>query len=218
MYGFFSHRDYLFQYIEKSAGGELGGDIHFPAVMIAVAAVLVFSWVSQKLYAIRPDYRRYDPSEYEEKWRGFKRMLIPFLVLVALEPLRVLLAMANDYPYYLADTWRAVAQEGGKGYDLWFPSFLTLSIIFPSVQFLFAILLALLAWRRKRAFRLLAVLYLALAPLSYMVYDVILSRIFGRNDMILTENLAVMFTWIKVAVLGIPFILISRRINATFQY
>lgn len=209
--------DYLYQYIRRILGGTPSPELDSHAIAAIALGFLTASLIGSWLYHIRPNFRRYDPDEYDQKWRGIKWTLVPIAVLVAIEPLRVLYEIYVGRLLSLRDTWLTFATEGGHGYHPWFSALLTASGFLRGMQFGFAALLLIVFIRKRRIFRMVAVGYLLYIPLTFVVLDVLLSKVFGRRDMIVFENSDHIFAGLRLALVGIPWVLLSRRVNATFR-
>jgi len=209
--------EYLYEYIRKAIGGQASPGLDSHTIAAAAIGILIVCWIGSLVYRITPNFRKYDPDEYDAKWRGIKWTLIPVAALVAFEPLRVLGEIYVGRLLYQHVTWLTFATEGSPRYHPGFSALLTANAFLKGAQFAFAGLLLLVFVRRRRIFRLVMIGYLLYIPLMFAVLDMFLSAVFGRLDMIVFENSNHIFAGLRLAVVGIPWVLLSRRVNATFR-
>jgi hypothetical protein len=189
-------------------------------LLVGVLTLLLAAYVCSKLYAIPPNYRNYDPNEYESEWQGIRGLLIVLAIIVAVEPLRVMLGIAGNAILYTHDVWTVFATPGAAHYNPWFSPFILFTLVTSALQLAYVLLVAIAFIRRKRIFRALAIWYLVALTLICFINDFLMLQIFSQESRMTVanfESLTRSVRALQAAIILIPYLYWSRRVHATFR-
>jgi hypothetical protein len=207
----------LFTYIRAVVSPNSPLSLRATIIVIGTATLLIGALLSGRLYSIPVNYRNYNPNEYEPRWRGIKGAMLVLPCLLAVEFVRFFVWMKCDSILFTQQAWQALATPGSTAYSPWFGPFIHITAIGVCIRFVYLFLLVAAFVRRRRIVRLLAAGYLAFVPLLFLIRDILLTQIFPRGHEVLFENFKQISGVLPFAVIVIPYLFISRRVQATFS-
>ncbi len=184
------------------------------AVFLMLALLPLTIW----LYHRPPNLFRYLPDEHAPKWRGLHGLLIPLLILITAEIPRAVSALWAGRVLLRREVWSLLC-EGAEPFS--HPTWaILINLHFSSnaLRLLFAGLLLATFLARRRVFRNLMIAYILFDNVLLCVRYLILNSVYEGNKFAFTyESFTDWSESTQIAILLIPYLMISRRIHATFH-
>lgn len=187
-----------------------------PVVLILATAVALFHF-GRYLCARPPLVPPPIPGPGEHALVGISGWLGLVAFGVVLRPIifGVQLATGFAYPFNL-DTWESLTTAGTESYVAWYAPLISMEVVGNTLLFLGSLLLALLFFKRKRAFPGLFIA-LMLFMLAFNSVDT-----WAAGQLIKSEPTETVSEWSQItmiliqAAIWIPYMLLSRRVKLTF--
>jgi hypothetical protein len=158
------------------------------------------------------------PVDAPAQLNGIGGWLILLAIGQVLLPLRFaksiwdVLSLTTD-----TSSWRWLTDPIESGYNAWWAPTLLFELFFNIGAFLFAVLLIALFFAKKAAWRRAFALYLIFFLLGAVLDTVLVDRIPSAAERVLT-SVAGHAPIVLAAAIWIPYVLLSKRVKATFRY
>ncbi len=149
--------------------------------------------------------------------KGLNGWLILVGIGVVMSPIRLLITMVPIYQPILEDgTWKALTTVGSESYTPYFGSLLIGEMVFNAIMFAASIYLIYLFFSKHHLFPKLYILIVA-ASLIFIPLDAwLVNQLFPSLPMFDKETTTEFLRSIFTAAIWIPYMLISKRVKATF--
>jgi hypothetical protein len=184
---------------------------------IAALAAVVTAVIARSIVLRPANLRRYDPDAYDARWRGFKGFLLVIVVACIIEPLRVAFMLACNDVVFMRETWSVLTRQSHHFSGSFGEPMLIAQAIIPAMQCAFAIALVVAMLKRKRVFRGMTIGYLIGSLVMLAINEFMLNQVFSEYREVLNENSRRLTTLGSVALPTIGYLLLSRRVQATFH-
>ncbi len=150
---------------------------------------------------------------------GIGGWLILVAIGVVVSPLRLLAELSKTYlPIFKDGTWEALTSPGSEVYNSAFSTLLIGEIFFNSLMLLVSIYLIYLFFAKKSFFPKLYI-WIILISLIFIPLDaLIVSSIFPDVQAFDAETMKEVGRTVIVGIIWIPYMLISKRVKATFTH
>ncbi|MBC8146234.1 MAG: DUF2569 family protein [bacterium] len=186
-------------------------------IVVAIIAGVASAFAAKGIVARPVNLRRYDPDELAPKWRGFKGALLAVGLACGVEPFRVLLMTLCNAVVYTREAWTTLTVASkhfsGSGGE----SLLVFEAIAPAIQLSLAVGLVIAMVKRKRVFRSMAIFYLVGSVVALALNEFLIMQVFAEYREVTNENSRRLSTMAAVALPTIGYLLLSRRVQATFH-
>jgi hypothetical protein len=214
----FSRHGPLYDLAVKALDGNEVAGISWHLVILTILAAAVSAGGAWLFYRRPPNFRRYNPAEYEERHRGFRGGLIALALVGLIEPVRLLLQFEVLPFFYSHSIHEALTARGGSFHDGLFGTLLAVNASAIGIRLGLIPITALAFLHRRRSLRLLGITYIALLVLLPGINDLLLTQMFEQEHQIVYENFRSLTLTLQLALLLIPYLIFSRRVNATFSH
>lgn len=186
---------------------------NWPLAMVAMLVSVVCVWFALKIY-------RYDPAPragaVDEKLRGMRGWLIVPAIGAVVQPIRVGVEFSSTLPSYAVDTWSALTTTGTAAYHPMWAPLLLFELTANLALMVFAILLAIVFFQKRR---IAPPLYVAviLGAAAMQVIDLFAANMIPAAAAELTTKdwNGLARTVIGALIWGTYF-MVSKRVKATF--
>jgi len=148
---------------------------------------------------------------------GIGGWLILVAIGVVISPLRLLAELSKTYlPIFKDGTWEALTSPGSEVYNSAFSTLLIGEILFNSLMVLASIYLIYLLFAKKSFFPKLYIWIIVFSLIFIPLDAVIVSSIFPEVQAFDPETLKELAKTVIVGIVWVPYMLISKRVKATF--
>jgi hypothetical protein len=209
-------RSFLSDFIVQKLGDAPSGSISVGLLLLGLFTALLMAALCRKLYAIPANLRKVDPDAWGPRFNGIRGMLILVAVVVMFEPFRIVFELICNIYLLREDVWTRFVLESPAG--TWFGIYIGFTVVMVVARLMYANLMALTFINRRRVFRALAIGYLFVLCGDLLMDDLFLTQYFETGHMVLLENFKRLMQIITILVLAVPYLVFSRRVNATFRY
>jgi hypothetical protein len=176
-------------------------------VLMAVAAIAVVRFRSTKPPVL--------PGEFELEFTGLRGWLILVAIGLIISPIRIAVQLITNASVYSAGTWHALTDSSSAAYNsLWAP-LLIYEFLVNLTLISFAILLLILFFHRSRTFPAIFITYLVFGAVTATI-DHFSAQLIpaasgdpGQFDRVLFQDCCACLIWV-------PYMLVSKRVKATF--
>lgn len=218
----FNYTDFSLSFLSDYFKIELGKNLfrspNWMLMLYTLVIVYICITAARKAYRIPASYKNYDPSEYDDKWKGLRGTLILLGALLVAEAVKNIVFFINGYYFYSEELWQALTNTGSPLYNNWW-EFVIYFYIFAGVyKIIFSGLLFIIYLERKRSFRVLFILYIISDFLFLAVKYFAFTNIFDPTHVLIYESFSDFSLALQFAIVIICYVLFSRRVNATFAY
>jgi hypothetical protein len=218
----FNYTDFSLSFLSAYFRDKLGESFFLSPNWMLMLYTLVIIYIcivaARKAYLIPPNYKNYDPSEYNDKWKGLRKTLILLGILLAGEIVKNIIFFINGYYLYSEQLWEAVTSPGSPLYAGWWEFTIYFYIFAGIYKIIFSGLLFIIYLERKRSFRLLFVIYIISDFVFLGVKYIAFTNIFDPSHVLIYESFSDFSLALQFAIALICYVLFSRRVNATFAY
>jgi transglutaminase-like putative cysteine protease len=188
---------------------------NWPIAMLGVLILLLWAWLASRLY-------RYDPLPRPEpvyaKLQGIRGWLVLPAISVVVQPFRIMYDVGVLVPSFATDVWTTLTTAGGTAYDaLWAP-ILLYELAANLALLVFAVLLAVLFFQRRRSVPVIFVAFLIGAALVQGL-DLWLASLIPMDSMKVTpKEMSELARSVVGAMIWSAYFLVSHRVKSTFVH
>lgn len=182
----------------------------------AAAAAGISALVAARILRQPPNLRRYDPDELPPNWRGMKGALLIVAVICLIEPLRVALMAWCNSVVYMIETWDVLTVASTNIAGTAGGPLLVFQALIAPIQFVSAVALVIALIQRRRVFRNMGIGYLIGSVAALAITEVLINRTLPESREVLYETSRRLSTMAAVALPATGYLLLSRRVQATF--
>jgi hypothetical protein len=148
---------------------------------------------------------------------GIGGWLILVAIGVVISPLRLLAELSKTYlPIFIDGTWEALASPESEVYNSTLLTLMIGEIFFNSLIVLASIYLIYLFFAKKSFFPKLYILIIVVSLIITILDNVIVSSIFPEIQAFDDETIIILVRTTIIGIIWIPYMLISKRVKATF--
>jgi len=148
---------------------------------------------------------------------GLSGWLILVGIGVVLSPLRLLAVLSQTYlPIFKNGTWEALTSPTSEVYNSAFSTLLISEIIFNSFIIIASLYLIYLFFTKKSFFPKLYIWLIVISLIFIPLDAIVASSIFSDVQAFDAETMKELMRTIIVGIIWIPYMLISKRVKATF--
>lgn len=149
--------------------------------------------------------------------KGLNGWLILVGIGVVISPIRLLITLVPSYqPIFEDGTWEALTTVGSESYTPYFGSLLIGEMVFNAIMFAASIYLIYLFFSKHHLFPKLYIV-IVMATLIFIPLDAwLVTQLFPSLPMFDTETTTEFLRAVLVAAIWIPYMIISKRVKATF--
>ncbi|MCB4766586.1 MAG: DUF2569 family protein [Sulfurovum sp.] len=152
-----------------------------------------------------------------KKHEGLGGWLILVGIGVVLSPLRQLAKLSKAYlPIFNDGTWEALTTPTSESYNSSFSSLLMGEIFFNSLIIIASLYLIYLFFAKKSFFPKLYIWILVFSLIFILLDAVVVSSLFPNIEVFDVETMKEIGRTVIVSLIWIPYMLISKRVKATF--
>ncbi len=151
-----------------------------------------------------------------KKYEGLGGWLILVGISVVISPLRLLTELKTFLPIFNNGTWEALTTPTLESYNSFFSSLLIGEILFNSLMMLFSAYLIYLFFTKKSFFPKLYIWVLILNLVFIPLDAILVSLAFPNTEVFDVETIKAIGKALLASLIWIPYLLISKRVKATF--
>lgn len=152
-----------------------------------------------------------------KKYEGLGGWLVLVGIGVVISPLRLLAELSKVYlPMFNDGTWEALTTPTSESYNSSFSSLLAGEMFFNSLMILASLYLIYLFFTKKSFFPKLYIWILVFSLIFIPLDAILVSSIFPAIEVFDAETIKEIGRTVIVSLIWIPYMLISKRVKATF--
>ncbi len=191
------------------------GGMNWPILLLGVVYLILLAILAMVFLVLLPKVPPVLPDESLRPFVGLRGWLILPAIRLFVGPFVIIAGMVSNASVFYPETWHSLTDPSGAAYNSYWAPVLIYEYLVNLTAIALDVFLLVLFFQRRRIFPRLYIIFLAFIAITTTVDNSAAQLVLGHKDISAVFDRDLMQSYIG-CLIWIPYMLVSKRVKATF--